>query len=114
MKKLLLFVLAFFVTSPAWAATPAAEIEALLNYVKTLDGAVFIRNGTEHKPAGAESHLRMKWEKQTSKIKTAEDFIRLCATQSSLSGDLYQIRLKDGTTRPAAEVLTQRLKELRQ
>jgi hypothetical protein len=85
----------------------------LLAYVKQLDGAVFLRNGGEHAPAAAEAHLRMKWEKQSARITTAENFIELCATKSSLSGERYRIRLKDGTVRDSAELLHERLAELR-
>ena len=95
------------------AAAPQSEIEGLLIYVQQLDGAVFIRNGSEHTAAEAAAHMRMKWEKQTDKVKTAEDFIALCGTQSLLSGERYRIRFKDGRTRDSAEVLRERLAELR-
>lgn len=90
-------------------ATATVEIEALLAYVKQLDGATFVRNGSGHAPAAAEAHLRMKWENQAAKIKTADDFIELCATKSSLSGERYRIRLKDGAVRDSAEVLREEL-----
>lgn len=114
MKSLWIFA-ALSLASIAQAAstTATAEIEALLAYVKQLDGAVFIRNGSEHAPTAAEAHLRMKWEKQSAQIKTAEDFIELCATKSSLSGERYRIRLKDGTARDSAEVLRARLADIR-
>jgi hypothetical protein len=32
------------------------------------------------------------------KVKTAEDFIKLCASQSSITGEPYLMRLADGTT----------------
>ncbi|HTJ79952.1 MAG TPA: DUF5329 family protein [Rariglobus sp.] len=89
------------------------EIEHLLSYVKTIDGAVFIRNGSEHTAIAAEAHLRMKWEKQRSKISSAEKFIELCATQSSISGTPYQIRLKDGQVQPAATLLIAELTRFR-
>lgn len=101
-------------TSVAHAASTATvEIEALLAHVKQLDGAAFIRNGSEHTPVQAEAHLRMKWQKQTARIKTAEDFIEWCATKSSLSGERYRIRLKDGSVRDSAEMLRERLAEIR-
>ena len=112
MKPLLM--LAFlFAGSVAWAAQPAAEIETLLGYLKNLDGAVFIRNGSEHTAAEGEAHLRMKWERQAEKIKTAEDFILLCGSMSSQSGQKYQIRFKDGTLQYSDEVLTKQLGEIR-
>lgn len=104
---LLVFVSVGLVTQGAQPTVE--EIDALLGYVKQLDGAVFIRNGTEHAPAAAEAHLRMKWEKQAGKIKSAEDFIALCATKSSMSGERYRIRLKDGAVRDSAELLREEL-----
>jgi len=95
------------------AEASSQEIEILLDHVQRLDGAVFIRNGSEHSAAEAATHMRMKWGKQTAKIKTAEDFIALCGTKSLVSGERYRIRLKDGTTRDAAELLTEKLAQLR-
>ncbi len=94
-------------------AAPKDEIEALLHYVGALDGASFIRNGDVHTPKEAESHLRVKWEKQDSKIATAEDFIRLCATQSSMSGKPYHIRFADGHEEESAAVLAKQLEIVR-
>ena len=86
------------------AANPDKEIESLLHYLGALDGAVFIRNGSEHTAPEAEAHLRMKWEKQQDKIHSAEDFIVLCGTQSSMSGTPYEIRFKDGKVAGAASL----------
>jgi hypothetical protein len=97
----------------AAASQKDTEIEALLAHLKALDGAIFVRNGDEHSAVDAESHLRMKWQRGGKRIKTAEDFIEHCASKSSLSGKSYEIRFKDGKVRPAAEVLRNRLKELR-
>jgi hypothetical protein len=108
-KLTLLFLLAAIAAS----AAPRDEIESLLAYVGGLPGAVFIRNGTEHTPKEAASHLRMKWEKQADKIKTAEDFIALCGTKSLLSGQRYQIKFADGTVRDSAEMLARELEIIR-
>ncbi len=102
-----------FTVSLASAMPPKAEIEALLAHLKGLDGAIFIRNGGEHSASEAEAHLRMKWEKQNGKIATAEDFIELCGSKSSMSGERYRIRFKDGQVRFSNEVLTAQLKLLR-
>lgn len=95
------------------ASAPQPEIERLLDYVQQLEGAVFIRNGSEHSASEAAAHMRMKWEKQREKINTAEDFIALCGTKSLVTGERYRIRFKDGTTRDSAEVLNTRLAQLR-
>ena len=111
--RFLTLLACLFTSTVAWAAQPTAEIETLLGYLKNLDGAVFIRNGSEHTAAEGEAHLRMKWEKQAEKIKTAEDFILLCGSKSSQSGQRYQIRFKDGTLQYSDEVLTRQLGEIR-
>src|SRR5436190_22382507 len=66
--------------------TEAAKIQALISSVEQLKGAVFIRNGTEYDGAKAAEHLRRKLGYAGSKVKTAEQFIDLLATGSSMSG----------------------------
>ena len=79
-----------------------------------LEGAVFIRNGEEHAAKDAVTHLRLKWEKQEKKIRSAEDFITFCASKSSLSGKRYQIRFKNGSVRFCDDVLTEYLHTVRE
>jgi hypothetical protein len=76
----------------------AQKIEALIQAVAGLQGAVFIRNGSEHTPLEAAGHLRLKWRNAGKRVKTAPEFIQHCATGSSMSGKPYEIRLKDGRT----------------
>ena len=92
--------------------TETQKIEHLLKYVEGLKGAVFIRNGEAHQPAEAAAHLRMKWEKAGSKVKTAMDFIDVCASKCSMSGKPYMIKMPDGKELPAREVLMRELKRL--
>lgn len=107
--KFLALVASLLALTAAHAAPPAAEIESLLAYVRALEGATFIRNGAEHSAPEAASHLRMKWEKQRAKVRTAEDFITLCASKSSMSGERYQIRFNDGHLSYADDVLSAEL-----
>jgi len=95
------------------SAEPSDEIEPLLHYVGVLDGASFVRNGSAHTPKEAEAHLRLKWNNQKTQISSAEDFIRLCATKSSMSGKVYIIRFKDGHEEEAASVLAKQLALIR-
>lgn len=76
----------------------AARIQYLLASVEALEGAKFIRNGSEHDARAAADHLRLKLKAAGSKVKTAEDFIKFCASRSSMTGEPYLIRLADGTT----------------
>lgn len=96
---LLALVGALLLSSVALAKTPPAEvrkIEALIAAVESRPDAVFIRNGSEHDAKAAADHLRLKWRSAGNRIQTARDFIRYCATQSSMSGRKYRIRFKDG------------------
>lgn len=70
------------------------EIEHLLNFIKNSD-VIFIRNGKEYSAKDAEEHIRSKYTHYYKKIKTTEEFIEKSATKSILSGDVYQVKLKD-------------------
>lgn len=109
----LLLALAF--TTPALAKSPPAEtakIEALIAAVEAAPDAVFIRNGSEHKAAEAADHLRLKWRHAGDRIRTARDFIRYCATKSSLTGRRYRIRFADGNEIDAALYFETELKRI--
>lgn len=95
--------------SAAPALSEAQKIDRLIAHVASLEGAVFIRNGKEYGPAEAAKHLQYKREKAGDRVKTANDFIRLCASHSYLSGEAYLIRLNDGRTRTAEDVLREEL-----
>ncbi len=73
-----------------------AKIEYLISSINELKGAKFIRNGTEYDPAAASKHLRRKLQAAGNKISTAEEFIEYCATRSSMSGELYTIKMQSG------------------
>ena len=93
--------------------TEPQKIEALLAAVEKLQGqAVFIRNGSEHDAKAAGDHLRMKWKNAGKHVQTAGDFIRLCATGSSVSGQPYRIRFKDGREVSSADFFWTELKRL--
>ncbi len=87
-------------------------IDYLLEYVRASDVA-FIRNNKEHSPEDAAEHIMKKYKHYRKKIKTPEDFIRLSATKSMMSGKAYHIRTADGVTMTSAEWLTQALEEYR-
>ena len=113
MRKILFFLVAVMLSAASLAAAPGNEIDALLQYIGGLDGASFVRNGSAHSATEAEAHLRLKWNNQKSGIATAEDFIRLCGTGSSMSGKPYLIRFKDGREEASAQVLLKQLKVIR-
>ena len=84
-------------------------ISYLLNYIAT-SHAAFIRNGTTHTPAEGVEHVKAKYEHFKEDIKTPEDFIRLAATKSLLSGQPYLVKPDGGKERRLDEWLTEALK----
>jgi hypothetical protein len=76
--------------------TEKSKIEYLLHEVESLQGVKFWRNGSSYDTKAAADHLRMKWKKAGSAIKTAKDFIEKIGSESSVSGKAYQIEFKDG------------------
>jgi hypothetical protein len=101
-------------TGSAYAQSPreAAKIDYLIHAVETLDGAKFLRNGQEYDATAAADHLRLKRRIAGDRIKTAGDFIRLCGTQSSVTGEKYRIRFADGTIADAEVFFRKKLKAL--
>lgn len=87
------------------------KIEFLISSVKNLKEAKFIRNGSEYNGKEAADHLRMKLNKAGGRVKTAGDFIRLCASKSYVSGRPYMIRSSDGKTINTEEYFREKLKE---
>ncbi len=87
----------------ATTLSESEKIEALILSLRQLVGAKFIRNGQEHTLDEVITHVRQKWEWKKSEISTAEDFIRIAGSKSSVSGEAYVIRLPDGTEMRTAE-----------
>lgn len=73
------------------------EIRHLLEYVEKSD-CTFIRNGKTYGGGRAEQHIRKKYDYVRSRVKSAEDFIELAATKSSMTGDPYEVRCTGGTS----------------
>jgi hypothetical protein len=115
LARLFALCVVWLACASAWAAAPSPptetqRIEALITAVGRLEGATFIRNGSEHTAAEAASHLRLKWKNAGKRVRTAEDFIRWCATGSSMSGRKYRIRLADGREMDSADWFTAELR----
>src|SRR5262249_45642782 len=110
----LLCVAALAVTTLAQgepAMQEIARIEYLIASVGSLPQAQFIRNGTAYDGKAAVDPLRLKLRFAGSRVRTAEDFIRYCATESSASGEPYRIRFADAHVVPSAQYLRQKLGE---
>jgi hypothetical protein len=87
------------------------KIEFLISSVENFKGAVFIRNGSEYDGKAAAEHLRLKLKNAGSRVQTADDFIKLCASQSYFTGRPYMIRLSNGKTIKSEEYFREKLKE---
>ena len=85
------------------------KIEYLIHEVQSLQGAQFFRNGVGYDGNAAADHLRLKWRAAGSRVTTAADFIRLCATVSSFSGLAYTIRFTDGREITSEDFFRQKL-----
>ncbi|HUL18756.1 MAG TPA: DUF5329 family protein, partial [Steroidobacteraceae bacterium] len=98
---------------PAQAQAPpptqTQRIDYLISSVESMGAAQFIRNGTTYDAKAAADHLRLKRRMAGASCATAENFIRYCATQSSVSGKPYEIRLPDGTVVSSAAFLQGKL-----
>lgn len=88
----------------------AAKIRYLILSVEALEGAKFLRNGREYNAKEAADHLRLKLKTAGNRVKTADDFIRLCGSRSSLTGEAYRIRFAGGTAMEAAVFFGNKLK----
>ncbi|MCY1463930.1 hypothetical protein D9M71_818930 [compost metagenome] len=74
-----------------------------------------MRNGSEYSGPRARAHLEKKlnYLKGKNKVNSAEDFIELAATQSSVSGRAYEVRCSEGVE-PASTWLKRELQRQRQ
>jgi hypothetical protein len=114
------FARIFFATAIIFTLTPdkaRAEslektIDYLLDYVAKSD-VTFVRNGQTHTPPQAVDHIKAKYEHFKKEIKTPEDFIRLSASKSLLTGQPYLVRTKDGKEMHLDAWLTDALKKHR-
>ena len=94
------------------SSVEARKIEHLIAAVAQLSDAKVIRNGTAYDAGKAAEHLRLKLREAGGRVATAEDFIRLCASRSSVSGKPYEIEFADGRRVTSEAFLRAKLKEL--
>ncbi|MEO5722648.1 MAG: DUF5329 family protein [Chthoniobacterales bacterium] len=92
-------------------AREQARIDFLLNAVEHAANIKFIRNGTEYDGRAAATHLRHKLDYGGERLKTAEDFVKYCATESSMTHRKYKVSTGNGVTTEAAAFFTAKLLE---
>jgi hypothetical protein len=90
------------------------EIKGLLDFVEHSE-CKFVRNGSEYPGPRARAHLEKKLDYLEGKdmVHSAEDFIALAATKSSMSGRAYEVRCSQGVE-PASTWLKRELQRQRQ
>ena len=115
----LVLTLSLMLASTAALAEPLppaakAEVTAVLNRLEA-SGCEFNRNDRWHSAAQARAHLQRKLDHVESKaaVKTAEGFIYLAASKSSVTGVAYQVRCRGQAPEASAAWLLKQLAELR-
>ena len=110
---------ALFLMSVAGLAAPTAapvraEIDALLARLET-SGCRFGRNDEWYAGADAKAHLLRKLEyiEKYGTITTAQQFIDVAATKSSVSGAPYVVQCANAAAVPSGAWLTAQLQALR-
>jgi hypothetical protein len=93
-------LLGLLLTPAARAEPPTGvqiEVNFLLGYVEG-SRCEFYRNGTWHDSKAAQMHLRDKYKYLAAGnlVNTTEQFIDRAATESSLSGQPYEVRCNGG------------------
>lgn len=117
MKKLLFFLCLFI---GGWAqgaplnAQSQAEIEHLFGFLRE-SNCEFQRNGTWYAAPKAAEHIRDKYNYLIKRdlINSADKFIELAASKSSVSGKEYQVKCADKVTLSSAKWFTQELARYR-
>jgi hypothetical protein len=92
----------------------AQEIKGLLDFVEHSE-CQFVRNGDEFPGPRARAHLEKKLDylEGKNRVNSAEDFIELAATRSSMTGRAYEVRCPEGA-QPANTWLKKELQRQRQ
>ncbi len=117
--RLVVLFIGSSLVSHALGAEPSAtvrdEIQHLLTNLER-SGCQFFRNGEWYGAAKAKDHLNQKYNYLLKKglVRKSEDFIRLAATESSVSGKAYQVRCKGTEPMPSAVWLNEELSRYRE
>ena len=114
MRRTLTTLLALIALPMLLFARDAREqqrIDYLIQSFSSFKGAVFIRNGKEYDAQAARDHLQTKLNYAGERVKTAEQFVKYCASESSMTHQPYKIRLADGTVMETAPYFLEKLKE---
>ncbi|MDH4394298.1 MAG: DUF5329 domain-containing protein [Limnobacter sp.] len=100
----------YAISAPGPSATK--EISHLLGFIQESPCA-FTRNGKAHSGQDAKKHIQDKRDYFVDDIQSAEDFVRLSATQSELSRKAYTVRCPGQAEEPSKDWLLRELKRYR-
>ena len=118
MLRFQFFLLSWLFAAAAAAAPlgPAAkaEIDGLLSRLEA-SGCQFNRNGTWYNAADAKAHLlvKLKYFEDRGAVKTAEQFIELAASSSSVTRQAYLVKCESGAAVPSSVWLQSQLQLIR-
>lgn len=112
LKKMIVGVFVLLIASMSTYANEF-EIKHLMKFIEQSD-CMYVRNGEEHTAKDALEHIKKKYDYFLDDIKTAEDFIRLSASKSTISGKPYTVKCKEQPTITSEEWLMQELIRMRQ
>lgn len=90
------------------------EVDFLLGYL-AVSGCEFYRNGTWYGSDAAQAHLRKKYAylAALNMVETADDFIEKAGSESSFSGNAYQVRCNGGAAVTSRKWLSDELARFR-
>ena len=105
-------------SAPVAHAEPPASVQIEVNFLLGyLEGSrcEFYRNGTWHDSIAAQKHLRDKYKYLVARnlVNTTEQFIDRAATESSFSGQPYQVRCNGGAAVASKQWLNDELARFR-
>ena len=106
-------LLCAILTAPAFAAGMQTEINHLLQFVEQTD-CQYERNGKIHSGKEAAEHIKKKYNYFKDDIDSAEKFIELSATKSTISGKYYLVHCPNHLTIRSQEWLLQELDNFRE
>jgi len=91
-----------------------AEVVAMLGRLES-SGCQFKRNSSWHSGPEARAHLlrKLDYVEKNASAKTAEEFIALAASKSSITGQAYLVQCAKQTPLASAVWLQQQLQEMR-
>jgi len=118
LRLLLLFLLAsvFAVagTAAPLSSVARSEIDGLMSRLEAT-GCEFNRNGNWYTGAEAKLHLlrKLQYLEERGAVQSAEQFIELAATSSSVSGQPYLVKCDNGAPVPSGTWLRTQLQAVR-